>query len=151
MLGSTTQMAPAEVMAEIFRVLRAMNVSWKKLGPYNPKCLYKMAAAAAAEAGVEVKMGEGEGGADESMDIERAEREAIRNPREGWKPPCPRVARRGGIRLEENGVKEAQVKFEIQVYKLKDERYMIDFQRMDGGVMTCMDAAAALMKNLRLT
>ena len=42
MLGSTTQMAPAEVMAEIFRVLRAMNVSWKKLGPYNLKCLYKI-------------------------------------------------------------------------------------------------------------
>ena len=39
----------------------------------------------------------------------------------------------------------------IQVYKMKDDRYMIDFQRMDGGVMTCMDAAAALMKNLRLT
>ena len=45
----------------------------------------------------------------------------------------------------------SRVKFEIQVYKMKDERYMIDFQRMDGGVMTCMDAAAAMMKNLRLT
>jgi 5'-AMP-activated protein kinase catalytic alpha subunit len=48
-------------------------------------------------------------------------------------------------------VKDIRVKFEIQVYKMKDERYMIDFQRMDGGVMTCMDAAAAMMKNLRLT
>ena len=28
MLGSTTSMAPAEVMTEIFRVLRNMNVSW---------------------------------------------------------------------------------------------------------------------------
>ena len=46
MLGSTTRMAPAEVMAEIFRVLRYMNVSWKKLGPYNLKCLYKLAAVA---------------------------------------------------------------------------------------------------------
>ena len=43
------------------------------------------------------------------------------------------------------------MKFEIQVYKMKDERYMIDFQRMDGGVMTCMDAAARLMKQLQLT
>jgi 5'-AMP-activated protein kinase catalytic alpha subunit len=46
MLGSTTRMAPAEVMAEIFRVLRFMNVSWKKLGAYNLKCLYKLAAVA---------------------------------------------------------------------------------------------------------
>jgi len=150
MLGSTTQMAPAEVMAEIFRVLRAMNVSWKKLGPYNLKCLYKMAAAAAAEAGVEVKMGEGEGGADESMDIESGERGDTK-PTGGMEAAMSESGASRRNSLEENGVKEAQVKFEIQVYKLKDDRYMIDFQRMDGGVMTCMDAAAALMKNLRLT
>ena len=41
-------MAPAEVMSEIFRVLREMNIQWKKLGPYNLKCLCKIAAAAAA-------------------------------------------------------------------------------------------------------
>jgi 5'-AMP-activated protein kinase catalytic alpha subunit len=43
-----------------------------------------------------------------------------------------------------------QVKFEIQVYKMKDDRYMIDFQRMDGGVMSCMDMAAAVSRQLRL-
>ena len=43
------------------------------------------------------------------------------------------------------------MKFELQVYKMKDERYMVDFQRMDGGVMTCMDAAAKLMRLLKLT
>ena len=46
--------------------------------------------------------------------------------------------------------KEMQVKFEIQVYKMKDDRYMIDFQRMDGGVMSCMDMAAAVSRQLRL-
>ena len=74
MLGSTTTMAPAEVMAEIFRVLREMNVQWKKLGPYNLKCLCKIAAAAASSAGVDVNIGsgdhemdtgEGDGGGDE--------------------------------------------------------------------------------------
>ena len=51
MIGSTTRMAPAEVMAEIFRALRAMDESWKKLGPYNLKCLYKMAGRIAAHRG----------------------------------------------------------------------------------------------------
>ena len=46
--------------------------------------------------------------------------------------------------------KEMQVKFEIQVYKMKDDRYMIEFQRMDGGVMSCMDMAAAVSRQLRL-
>jgi hypothetical protein len=41
MLGCTTGKPPAEIMTEIFRVLRNMHVSWKKLGPYNLKCLYR--------------------------------------------------------------------------------------------------------------
>ena len=51
-------------MAEIFRVLREMNVQWKKLGPYNLKCLCKIAAAAASSAGVDVTVG----GGDHEMD-----------------------------------------------------------------------------------
>jgi 5'-AMP-activated protein kinase catalytic alpha subunit len=161
MLGSTTRMAPAEVMAEIFRVLRYMNVSWKKLGPYNLKCLYKLAAVAvhgeggdvAHAGGVRAETGGG-GEEDSAMD-------------DGGDDECAAAAAANGgagdaqfLQTADldaakiaNGapVKDIRVKFEIQVYKMKDERYMIDFQRMDGGVMTCMDAAAAMMKNLRLT
>ena len=39
-------------------------------------------------------------------------------------------------------MKDIRVKFEIQVYKMKDDGTWpphIDFQCMDGGVMTCMD------------
>ena len=140
MLGSTTQMSPAEVMNEIFRVLRSMNVSWKKLGPYNLKCLYKMAAAAAASAGVEVSVDDGGESMDVGEDLEGGMKGAA----------ADNAINSGGGHNNNNG-KETQVKFEIQVYKMKDDRYMIDFQRMDGGVMTCMDAAASLMKNLRLT
>ena len=129
MLGSTTTMAPAEVMAEIFRVLREMNVQWKKLGPYNLKCLCKIAAAAASSAGVDVNIG----GGDHEMDTGEGD-----GGGDGGGP--------GGAPER----KEMQVKFEIQVYKMKDDRYMIDFQRMDGGVMSCMDMAAAVSRQLRL-
>ena len=143
MLGSTTRMAPSEVMAEIFRVLRYMNVSWKKLGPYNLKCLYKLEAVAVrGENGDEghagaVRAEAGAGGEDDSaMDEDGGDGAGYA------RSPAP---------VTGAPVKDIRVKFEIQVYKMKDERYMIDFQRMDGGVMTCMDAAAAMMKNLRLT
>ena len=125
MLGSTTTMAPPAVMAEIFRVLTAMGVAWKKLGPYNLKCLYKMDKS---------NGGGGGGGEDAEMDT-------------GEAPKTPERVGKGGDAAEA----ATQVKFEIQVYKMRDERYMVDFQRMDGGVMTCMDAAAQLMKNLQLT
>jgi 5'-AMP-activated protein kinase catalytic alpha subunit len=168
MIGSTTRMAPAEVMAEIFRALRAMDVSWKKLGPYNLKGLYKMAGRIAAHAGVEVKMDEGGGGggAEGSGVGENGENENEKDsmmeedesrgatPRPGGMETAMMEAgssRRNSLDGAGAHAKDAQVKFEIQVYKMKDDRYMIDFQRMDGGVMTCMDAAAALMKNLRLT
>ena len=131
MLGSTTTMAPAEVMAEIFRVLREMNVQWKKLGPYNLKCLCKIAAAAASSAGVDVTVG----GGDHEMDT--GEGGGVSSAMHGGDI-------NGSVR------KEMQVKFEIQVYKMKDDRYMIDFQRMDGGVMSCMDMAAAVSRQLRL-
>ena len=131
MLGSTTTMAPAEVMSEIFRVLREMNIQWKKLGPYNLKCLCKIAAAAAASnAGVDVNIG----GGDHEMDTGEGD-----GGGDGEGP--------GGAPEQR---KEMQVKFEIQVYKMKDDRYMIDFQRMDGGVMSCMDMAAAVSRQLRL-
>jgi 5'-AMP-activated protein kinase catalytic alpha subunit len=118
-------------MAEIFRVLREMNVQWKKLGPYNLKCLCKIAAAAASSAGVDVTVG----GGDHEMDT--GEGGGVSSAMHGGDI-------NGAVR------KEMQVKFEIQVYKMKDDRYMIDFQRMDGGVMSCMDMAAAVSRQLRL-
>jgi 5'-AMP-activated protein kinase catalytic alpha subunit len=103
MLGSTTQMAPAEVMTEIFRVLRSMNVQWKKLGPYNVKCLYKMAAVAAAvTAGVVGVTVDGE-----SMDMGDDYAEGA-----GFKSG---EGADGGVSGSGGSGKESQVKFEIQV------------------------------------
>ena len=87
-------------------------------------------AAAASSAGVDVNIG----GGDHEMDTG----EEDRGVGDGGGP--------GGAPER----KEMQVKFEIQVYKMKDDRYMIDFQRMDGGVMSCMDMAAAVSRQLRL-
>ena len=42
------------------------------------------------------------------------------------------------------------MKFELQVYKMKDDRFMIDFQRIEGGVVTSLDVVSLLMKRLRL-
>jgi len=146
MLGSTTRMAPAEVMAEIFRVLRHMNVRWKKLGPYNLKCLYRLAAVALEKGDDTTQLSlddnNGDGDGDAAMDDDGAdEPSSVAVVNDDASSPS----------AETPMTKDVRVKFEIQVYKMKDERYMIDFQRMDGGVMTCMDAAAAMTKNLRFS
>jgi len=40
MLGKSTTMAAPDVMNEIFRVLTALKVNWKKIGPYNLRCWF---------------------------------------------------------------------------------------------------------------
>jgi 5'-AMP-activated protein kinase catalytic alpha subunit len=42
------------------------------------------------------------------------------------------------------------VKFEVQLYRLKEERYAIDLQRTDGDLMIFLDISAALLAELRL-
>ena len=42
------------------------------------------------------------------------------------------------------------IKFELQVYKMKDDRFMIDFQRIEGGVVSSLDVVSLLMKRLEL-
>ena len=42
------------------------------------------------------------------------------------------------------------VKFEVQLYRLKEERYAVDIQRTDGDLMLFLDVSAALLAELRL-
>jgi len=42
------------------------------------------------------------------------------------------------------------MKFELQVYKMKDDRFMIDFQRVEGGVVSSLDVVSLLINRLQL-
>jgi 5'-AMP-activated protein kinase catalytic alpha subunit len=42
------------------------------------------------------------------------------------------------------------LKFEAQLYRLREERYVLDLQRLEGELMAFMDAAGALLGSLRL-
>ena len=42
------------------------------------------------------------------------------------------------------------LKFEVQLYRLKEERYLVDVQRLEGDLMSYFDVAGELLAALRL-
>jgi len=92
---------PSETMTEVYRVLGAFGMRWKKLGPY---CLKVRAAL------LPRRSGDGGGGDVMAMDT------------------------------GDGGGGNAQVvKFELQLYRIRDDKYLLDIQRCEGEMMIFMD------------
>ena len=49
-----------------------------------------------------------------------------------------------------NGRLPAVIKFEIQLYKTKDDKYLLDMQRVTGPQLLFLDFCAAFLTNLRV-
>eukprot|EP01026_Neomeris_dumetosa_P049397 TRINITY_DN4301_c0_g2_i1.p4 TRINITY_DN4301_c0_g2~~TRINITY_DN4301_c0_g2_i1.p4 ORF type:complete len:237 (-),score=33.85 TRINITY_DN4301_c0_g2_i1:340-1050(-) len=101
-LGTCVRGHPSVIMADIYAILRKLGILWKKLAPYNLKCL-KM---------VELMPQSGE---DSKMVVDEVDQ----------------------------NVKE--IKFEIQLYKYRDEEYMIDLQNLSGELYLFMDLCGKIM------
>lgn len=153
MLGKSTTMAAPDVMNEIFRVLTALKVNWKKIGPYNLKCRFLLKTlekytttnnnGRTSEVGSPQRMGDNDD-LDTAME-EDATTTNTNNTNTNNEPTTP----------DQSDFNEGQdvgpvMKFELQVYKMKDDRFMIDFQRIEGGVVTSLDVVSLLMKRLQL-
>ncbi|XP_042397569.1 SNF1-related protein kinase catalytic subunit alpha KIN10-like isoform X2 [Zingiber officinale] len=93
---------PREIMTEVLKALRDLNVSWKNIGNYNIKCLY-----------------------------------------------LPRRANDQGI-VETEGAGTTAVKFEMQLYKSLEEKYLLDLMRVSGPQLQFLDLCADLLVQLRV-
>ncbi|KAG6509180.1 hypothetical protein ZIOFF_034571 [Zingiber officinale] len=96
--------AHREIMTEVLKALRDLNVSWKKNGHYNIKCRYLTGRAD----------GEGNDETDGAGSITTA------------------------------------VKFEMQLYKTREEKYLLDLQRVSGPQLQFLDLCAAFLAQLRV-
>ncbi|XP_076881699.1 SNF1-related protein kinase catalytic subunit alpha KIN10-like [Bidens hawaiensis] len=99
-VGMKITASPRDIMTQILEVLRSLNVCWKKIGPYNIKCIW------------------------------------------------------AHLLYENDGINSANirsqnvVKFEIQLYKTPDDRYLFDVQRVKGPQLVFLDFCAALILQL---
>eukprot|EP01025_Chloroclados_australasicus_P055574 TRINITY_DN6767_c0_g1_i2.p1 TRINITY_DN6767_c0_g1~~TRINITY_DN6767_c0_g1_i2.p1 ORF type:complete len:543 (-),score=52.84 TRINITY_DN6767_c0_g1_i2:499-1986(-) len=104
-LGTCIRGHPSVIMADIYNVLRKLGIMWKKLAPYNLKCL-KM---------VELHPSESE---DSKM-------------------------------LENDGQQQTkEIKFEVQLYKYREEEYLLDLQNLSGELYLFMDLCGRIMWQL---
>ena len=126
MLGTASKMGAQDVVNELMRVLKVMNVAWKKNGPYNMKCMCVFHSRSYGDS----EMGDGSMVTDgDAMDADAM----TEGTRHGTSQNEPTV-----------------LKFELQVYKMGTDRLMVDFQRVDGGVMISLDVAAKVLSLIHI-
>lgn len=119
-LGLQSRAHPREIMTEVLKALQELNVYWKKIGHYNMKCRWARNIPGQNETMLNLNHGFGE--------------------------------ETGIVENDDCGTENSQnvVKFEIQLYKTRDERYLLDLQRLGGPQLLFMDLCAAFLLQLRV-
>ncbi|XP_043696830.1 SNF1-related protein kinase catalytic subunit alpha KIN10 [Telopea speciosissima] len=120
-LGLQSRAHPREIMTEVLKALQALEVCWKKIGHYNMKCRYPRFPGG-SEGMVNSAVHGNHYFADESAIVEN-----------------------DGVSRQTN-----VVKFELQLYKTREEKYLLDLQRVNGPQFLFLDLCAAFLAQLRV-
>ncbi|CAI9767075.1 unnamed protein product [Fraxinus pennsylvanica] len=122
-LGLQSRAHPREIMTEVLKALEELNVYWKKIGQYNMKCRWIAGMPGYHEGMVNNSMHDNGHFGDESAII-----------------------------IENDDVIRQQnvVKFEVQLYKTREDKYLLDLQRVQGPQFLFLDLCAAFLAQLRV-
>ncbi|KAI3426244.1 hypothetical protein D9Q98_008620 [Chlorella vulgaris] len=177
-LGVSSRAHPSSIMQELYRTLQYCGVAWKKNGPYNLKCravlclrLLPSLPSASADGsdapggggGSQQALGAELSGGDDSMVLDdpspsqaaaqtgalsmavAADNAAMDALAPGVKRPSAAAAEAAAVDAQER-----EVKFEAQLYKMRDGEYSLDFQRLSGDLFLFMDTCSSMLSVLRL-
>ncbi|CAL9063353.1 unnamed protein product [Musa banksii] len=122
-LGLQSRAHPREIMTEVLKALQELNVCWKKIGHYNLKCRFIPGISDHAESMLDNSRHANHSFSDDSAIVESDD-----------------VA----------GKESSTVKFEIQLYKTREDKYLLDLQRVSGPHLLFLDLCAALLAQLRV-
>ncbi|KDP27185.1 hypothetical protein JCGZ_19884 [Jatropha curcas] len=120
-LGLQSRAHPREIMTEVLKALQELNVCWKKIGHYNMKCRWIPGIPGHHEGIVNDPVHNNFFGDESSI-------------------------------IENDGVIKSPnvVKFEVQLYKTREEKYLLDLQRVQGPQFLFLDLCAAFLAQLRV-
>ncbi|KAL8154198.1 hypothetical protein V2J09_011958 [Rumex salicifolius] len=121
-LGLQSRANPCQIMTEVLKALQELNVCWKKIGHYNMKCRW---------APVNPNV------------LDPTTDDYIRASRYFRDESC--IVESEGMTRSHN-----VVKFELQLYKTRDEKYLLDLQRVQGPHFLFLDLCAAFLAQLRV-
>ncbi|KAK6128843.1 hypothetical protein DH2020_037409 [Rehmannia glutinosa] len=121
-LGLQSRAHPREIMTEVLKALQELNVFWKKIGHYNMKCRWNPGSPGLNEGKLNNSMHDNNYFGDESAIIEN------------------------DVDIRPQNV----VKFEVQLYKTREDKYLLDLQRVQGPQFLFLDLCAAFLAQLRV-
>ncbi|XP_010551836.1 PREDICTED: SNF1-related protein kinase catalytic subunit alpha KIN10 [Tarenaya hassleriana] len=124
-LGLQSRAHPREIMTEVLKALGDLNVCWKKIGQYNMKCRW-----------VPNNM---DGMLNNSMQDHCFGDDSNITTDDDDDSVAAAAAKSPNV-----------VKFEIQLYKTRDEKYLLDLQRVKGPQFLFLDLCAAFLAQLRV-
>ncbi|KAI9383481.1 hypothetical protein POPTR_013G090800v4 [Populus trichocarpa] len=124
-LGLQSRAHPHEIMIVVLRALQELTVCWKKIGDYNMKCRWIPGTLEPHKGKAMAVNDHPVHNSDLLAQPSIVEKDAIMNP--------PNV-----------------VKFEVQLYKSHEEKYLLDLQRVEGPQLLFLDLCAAFLVQLRV-
>lgn len=123
-LGVHARGHPSALMAELYRSFQANQVSWKKIGPYNLKCRKTV-----------------------PFYTSRANRMSDDGDNSKLQDSCDGVEPSAS---SEQQPSEHVIRFEAQMYKVREEEYVIDIQRLEGDLLLFMDICGRVLADIRV-
>ncbi|OIV90234.1 hypothetical protein TanjilG_01430 [Lupinus angustifolius] len=120
-LGLQSRAHPREIMTEVLKALQELNVCWKKIGHYNMKCRWAAGVPDHPQGMVNNSVHDDHYFGNDSTIIEN-----------------------------DTVSKSNVVKFEVQLYKAREEKYLLDLQRVQGPQFLFLDLCAAFLAQLRV-
>ncbi|KAJ8438928.1 hypothetical protein Cgig2_033815 [Carnegiea gigantea] len=162
-LGLQSRAHPREIMTEVLKALQELNVRWKKVGHYNMKCRWIPGIPGHHEGMVNNAVHTDHYFGDESSIVENDG--AIRSPNVvkfevqvdgdsvSW--ICPKIGisfRYSADSLSVELLYQTQSILAVkpQLYKTREEKYLLDLQRVQGPQMLFLDLCAAFLAQLRV-
>jgi len=136
-LGVHARGHPSALMTELLRALQLGGICWKKLAPYNIKCRKTVQVAKAPPGSA--AMSDDEGDKLDGMDAGSPTTTANAH-----------VSPEPASSQPQQHTVEAELKFECQMYKIREDEYMIDIQRLTGDLFLYMDVAGRLLNQMRV-
>ncbi|XP_047311062.1 SNF1-related protein kinase catalytic subunit alpha KIN10-like [Impatiens glandulifera] len=121
-LGLQSRAHPREIMTEVLKAMQELNVCWKKIGPYNMKCKWVPPPVHHGGQMISRPMQSNNYFGDDSIIVEN-----------DVEPKSLNI-----------------LKFEVQLYKTPEEKYLLDLQRVQGSQFVFLDLCAAFLGQLRI-
>ncbi len=151
-LGAPSRAHPGAVVQELCRGLAAAGIAWKKGGPYNLRCRAVVAPPPGAPGASQLPAAFGDAPAPMDADTTSmlVDGSPLASPRGSPRASASLLTAGSGAGPGGGAALGREVKFEAQVYRVREGEYALDLQRASGDLFLFLAIASDLLSSLRL-